>query len=137
MPKSGPDDSIVAGLQHLQVILPITHTLSRDLNLRHSLCLSYLESLSSMETSDIDTLPQGGKIAKDLCYELSSIPSIYIKHHTNSHLNPIVILSIAYLEFSKHSLSINYAATAKQILPSEHYQSKQIQNTNHPSPQRS
>jgi hypothetical protein len=90
MPKSGPDDSIVAGLQHLQVILPITHTLSRDLNLRHSLCLSYLESLSSMETSDIDTLPQGGKMY--IKSQRSLLRAVfYTKHPSTSSIIQTVI----------------------------------------------
>lgn len=65
MPNSGPDDSIMAGLQNLQnlqVILPITQTLCPGSNLRHSLCLSYLVSLSSMTMSELISCLEGGKM---------------------------------------------------------------------------
>jgi hypothetical protein len=89
MPNRGPDDSSMAGLQHLQVMPPIIQTLCLGLNLRHSLCLSYLGSLSSVEMSVLIFCLEGGKMYIKTQRSQLKISSsrIYIKHQINRHLN--------------------------------------------------
>lgn len=60
--KLRPRRPFMAGLQHLQVTVACDPTLWLDLTLRHSLCLSYLGSLSSMEMSVLIFCFEGGKM---------------------------------------------------------------------------